>query len=448
MRLSNISSATLFAADNNFKRFLKTASSCNNYFSISDNPFYGKVNSSGDIVYLSESYLSSLSTKDDQTVYALNFVVDAFKDFKEYYLKAVNTNVVKNDILREAVYPVSGWKSAHEIYARDIQGLYYILVNKYLQRPSKTQGVITKNFDDFMSLTIKLFDYVGKNMHLSRSSFIVSANCPISTTGLILDILPSDAKSVDIFTSVNYDFYVKSLKKFGFMLDINNPRRIVADIGSPAMQGYMLKYEVTIDNLFSKYFHKAKDYDYDLIKIYLMQFYNNYAKDYPILSQVTKAGRVNVEKYYLEKQNNSKVNKIPFPSGKIACDRTLTEVIQRQQLTQQQMDSLYNDTYWISYYPQIMNYEMGKPLDSKKINKVVKNCIDINKTVGIDEAKSYVNGVFKILRFPASDQISTTPQKSNLLTSESSSDTIEASATTTTSTPASGGSSGGGGGGY
>ena len=110
------------------------------------------------------------------------------------------------------------------------------------------------------------------------------------------------------------------------------------------------------------------------------------------------------------------------------------------------MDSLYNDAYWISYYPQIMNYEMGKPLGSKKINKVVKNCIDINKTVGIDEAKSYVNGVFKILRFPASDQISTTPQKSNLLTSDSSSDTIETSATTTTSTPATGGSSGGGGG--
>ena len=169
MKLSNISSATLFAADKNFKRFLKTASSCNNYFSISDNPFYGKINSNGDIIYLSESYLSSLSTKDGQTVYALNFVVDAFKDFKEYYLKAVNTNIVKNDILREAVYPVSGWKSAHEIYARDIQGLYYILVNKYLQRPSKTQGMITKNFDDFMSLTMALFDYVGKTMHLPRS---------------------------------------------------------------------------------------------------------------------------------------------------------------------------------------------------------------------------------------------------------------------------------------
>ena len=86
MRLSNISSATLFAADNNFKRFLKRASSCNNYFSIPDNPFYGKVNSNGDIIYLSENYLSSLSTKDGQTVYALNFVVDAFKDFKEYKL--------------------------------------------------------------------------------------------------------------------------------------------------------------------------------------------------------------------------------------------------------------------------------------------------------------------------------------------------------------------------
>ena len=66
------------------------------------------------------------------------------------------------------------------------------------------------------------------------------------------------------------------------MLDINNPKRIVADIGSTAMQNYMNKYDITIDNLFSKYFYKAKDYDYDLIKVYLYQFYNSYVTDYPI----------------------------------------------------------------------------------------------------------------------------------------------------------------------
>ena len=57
--------------------FIRGLSSCDNYASVSDNPYYGKVNSNGDIVYLSEKFLAPLPTKEKKAVYALNFVVDA-----------------------------------------------------------------------------------------------------------------------------------------------------------------------------------------------------------------------------------------------------------------------------------------------------------------------------------------------------------------------------------
>jgi len=446
MRVSKTPSGTIFASEKVFREFIRQQSSCDNYFSIADNPFYGKINSSGDIVYLSEKYLSTLSTKDDKTVYALNFVVDAFKDFKLYYQKAINSNIVKKDGLREAIYPVKGWKSVHELYAYGIQGLYYILINKYLQDPIKTNGAITKNFDDFMKLSTDLFKKFGKNVNLSRSSFLLSRSCPLSTTGLAIEILP-DVGDFEIFTSINYDFFLRSLKKFGFMMDINYPKRIVADIGSPAMQKYMDRYGLTMNNLFSNYFYKAKDYDYDLIKIYLIQFYNNYTNDYPILSKVEKAGRVNIEKYYFESVKELGLKKIPFPTQRIACDRSLIDVIKRQKLSQEQLDTLYNDAYWIAYYPQMMNYEMGNPLDKRKIKKVVKNSQNIYKIDGIAAAKGYVNTVFKLLRFPTGGQISIAPRKNTVLTSPSASDTIGPSTTATTSTSGgstSGGSSGGG----
>ena len=58
--------------------------------------------------------------------------------------------------------------------------------------------------------------------------------------------------------------------------------RIVANIGSPAMQAYMENYGITFNNLFELYYYRAGDYDYDLIKVYLYQFYNSYVTDYPI----------------------------------------------------------------------------------------------------------------------------------------------------------------------
>ena len=454
------SSLVSFETRGSYLDLIKRLSSCDNYVSISENPYYGKVNANGDIVYLSEKFLASLPTKEKKSIYALNFVVDAFKDFKSYYLKAINTGIVKDDVLRQVINPVKGWQSVHELYGNSIQGLYYTLINSYLQRGDRTQQAYPDNFDEFMSALSSLFSKAGKNVNLSRSSFILSPSCPISTTGLVIELAPqsqtnkTSQQAIAFFTSSNYDFYLRALKKYGFMVDINYPSRVIADIGSPAMQKYMSRYDLTMENLFDKYFYKAKDYDYDLIKVYLTQFYNNYAGDYPLKQNVTKAGKVSAQKYSLEYVPTAGLKPIPVSTLKVVCEKTLKDVIRRQKLTQQQMDTLYNDAYWISYYPQMMNFEMDNPLNSHRIKKVVKNSQDLHKTLGIDAAKSYINSIFKTLRFPVDMQVSTTLQTTTVLTSTTSSDTIGPSTSGgytsggSTSGGSSGGSSGGGGGGY
>ena len=55
---------------------------------------------------------------------------------------------------------------------------------------------------------------------------------------------------------------MESLKKFGFMADINYPGRIVADIGSPAMQEYMSIYGVQFNDVFEQYFYNLMLYMY------------------------------------------------------------------------------------------------------------------------------------------------------------------------------------------
>ena len=72
------SSLTSFETRGAYRDLIRRLSSCDNYASISENPYYGKVNSNGDIVYLSEKFLAPLPTKEKKAIYALNFVVDAF----------------------------------------------------------------------------------------------------------------------------------------------------------------------------------------------------------------------------------------------------------------------------------------------------------------------------------------------------------------------------------
>ena len=450
-----LSSARGFNLRKEYIRFLKTLSSCENYFDILDAPYYGKTNDRGDIVYVSEKYLSSLSTKGEDPVYALNFVADAYRDFRKYFLKQINSGIVRDDALREVINPIKGWQSMHILYANNIELLYYTLINDYLQNSRFGTNAFPRNFDEFMNSLKELFAYAGREVKLSRSSFILSRRCPISTSGLVLELAPENnsgkmkTKLNTFFKSKNYDFYIRSLKKFGFMADLNDPSRIIADIGSTAMQGYMDRYGITTDNLFDNYYYKAEEYDYDLVKIYLTQFYNNYVRDYPVKTVVKKAASVRSRKYTTELIKNISTKSIPVPVYRITCEKMLKEIVRKQSLTSEQIQELYNDTYWIAFYPEMLNYELGSPLNKNKLSKIIKNSQDVHKNIDISTAKRYTNGIFKTLRFPVNQELETTEQTQTVApsqTTEPSDSYTNGSSTNggSTSGGSSGGSSGGG----
>ena len=429
--------------------------------------YYGKVNLNGDIVYLSEKYLSILSNSNQrsgQTLYALNFVAQAFKDFRDYYIKGISAGLVKGDNPVNIIEPVKGWESVHELYANNINGLYSSLINRYLQSPSEDYGVdnsYPNNFDEFIRSVNNLFHIKGKNAKISRSSFILSPQCPLSISGLAIEISPKISysndkeKNNDFYENRNFKFYMHALKKFGFMVDVDYPGRIVADIGSPAMQKYMAKFGLTMDNLFDKYYYKAGEYDYDLVRIYLLQFYNNYVKDYPSRTIISKQGSVKRSKYSMNTQNFKTNNHpIPTPIIDITCEKTTKKTVVKMRLTQGDLEEKYNDEYWITQCIKILNYELNNIYDDSKLNKIIKNAQDLNKNIDIDTARSYINNVFKILRYP-----STMKSLSNYIEDSQNRivDVLEQSSLPTSvgATSTSGGSSGGstsgggsGGGGY
>jgi len=381
-----------------------------NFYDSSLVHFYGKVDLDGNIIYPSEKFLSTLpnpNKKSGRTYYALNFVAKAFSDFRDYYLNGIVSGITKGASPMQVIEPIRGWESMHDIYAANIDSLYSVLINSYLQNPGRIAGIESaypKDFDNFIRSTKHLFKAKGGVVKLSRSSFILSTHCPLSTTGLAIEINPkidysSDKdKNINFYDNPNFDFYMEALKKFGFMADIDYPGRLIADVGSPAMQEYMSEFGLTLDTLFETYYYKAENSDYDLIRIYLAQFYNSYVTDYPVKSIVKKRGSVHLNKYSLESQGLLTNNKpIPVSATKIICGKSERDIIQRNKID----PANYSDSYWLTTCIEMLNYELRNPLNEHNLSKVIKNAQDLKKSIDIDRAKCYINEVFNKFRYPA-----------------------------------------------
>jgi hypothetical protein len=102
------------------------------------------------------------------------------------------------------------------------------------------------NFSDFIN-AMKVFvkEYV-KDFPLTRSGFIESRNCPLHINGLIADLSDEDCSRDSIKNSLlkspTFQCYAEAAEMYGLIIDKNAPWRLVADINSPKMREYILRY--------------------------------------------------------------------------------------------------------------------------------------------------------------------------------------------------------------
>lgn len=402
------------------KGFLnKTASiSYSNLFDASLFPYYGRVNNKGNFIYPSEQYLVPLKKNKEtstETIYALGFVVDAFTDLQNYFNKANEIGILvqkKNDV--STINPIKGWESMHDAYASNIRALFTALLSSYLEKPTEKRGSKSArpdNFDQYMKAVKHMFFSKGKRFSLTRSAFLMSKHTTIHSSGLAIEIEPAmdysddGSKTFIYHDSPNYDFYMQALRKFGFMSDKDYPGRIIADLGSPKMQEYMAFHGLTLENVFDEYYYKASDYDYELVRVYLVQFYNNYAGLYPVKSETTGRGVLPSAKYYL-RTDQFYLREEPLAatferkSGKCL---TTTVLKRRHPLLDSDLAKKYNDDYWLPVYAEFLNYELGNPLNKHELEKTIKNAKDLKINVDFDTAIGYIGDKFNFYRYPATN---------------------------------------------
>ena len=216
------------------------------------------------------------TTRQESKMQALNFVVDAFSDLEQQFRKAAITK--KIDTTDPYLTNIKVYKAYEDPRVRYQE---YINKLKAVYRTNLTQtGTNIEDFDDFTKFLINTAKVSGIHTPLTFPAYVKSRRCPITVSGLAIEIADlnasnDDGKAQAFVDSNNWRFFVNAAATYGFMIDKNVPWRLVADIGSSPMIEYATRYGLTsTDRVLNIAYGKAHFSYYETFKTRLLNMYN------------------------------------------------------------------------------------------------------------------------------------------------------------------------------
>ena len=135
----------------------------------------------------------------------------------------------------------------------------------------------------------------------------------------------------------------------------------------------------TLDDIYNRFFHKADQYDIDLINVYLKQFYNTYVTAFPSVA-VPKLVSCNTSS--------------PFSDYGTTLNTRIATVF-RDPISEAQHEEKYSDLFWTKMYFIIRLRETGATIDEPKLKKNLEKISKIYNFVDKDAALGYINEYLK-----------------------------------------------------
>ena len=219
-------------------------------FASKDRNFIGKKSMDNFSILPKFENIKPITATNDSTVYAMNFVVDAFDEMVKSHENLLRAGrIATNDRANRPSNYLETIK-AHKGFQNPINRFFQINKNLYLSfvdnLPRQQVSKIT-NLSEFMKIYA---DFLKQNVGGSfyfLSHYVRSNLNPITNTGLVIEIADisysEDRGKIDEFyLASNFRAYKELAHKFGFIIDKNIPWRLVADISSVKMQDYVSAY--------------------------------------------------------------------------------------------------------------------------------------------------------------------------------------------------------------
>jgi hypothetical protein len=330
-----------------------------------ENPFFGRVDNDGVPVYLGESNLKQVPNPE-KTVFALNFVADAYADLKSFMLEsAKNGTIVLTKSLYRDLDPKLGWANSHGLYYEWITASYNAFSSIYVNTEKDRKMF---NFKGYSDIYLDYVSSVAKSVPLTREGWMMSKFCTPLISGLILEIIDVPVHDKDLVKSKyiqdpNFYFFSSAAKRYGFKIDKNAPWRLVADIDSPEMQKYMAAYDYTRENLFDKAYLRTYEFELEVFKYYVWSWYNEYSIFSPLVEKKVRdscTGKLSMELVPREKvDGNSFLKKLP-------------------------------DEYWIRMFAFVRGKEFNKKWTQIEFDKIVKRTVEYTRLKGEKTGMTYL----------------------------------------------------------
>jgi len=368
-------------------------------------PFYGRVNTDGRAIHISETNMAPLLQTD---YFVADFIADAYHDFISEIRTVRTVNSLPPDSFFLGLTPAQGWLNVKNAYHAYFSIVHESFVGNFLNLNNRRDKV--KDFDSYLDLFMKFVDASALNLPFTKTSYLLSKYCSPLTSGLMID-LASDAHDEDrikfqkYLNTYEFECYRNTAARFGFYVDKNAPWRLVGNISSPEMmkyikqntcepiiQDYAFSAEQLIagtagprtlhcavqnaEQLFSSYYYLTSRFDYESFKIYLFQSYNSYTGAFPLYEtwKYCRDGRrtsvVTAEREsFFDTENAS-----GFESFK----------------------KRYDDRFWLPIYFHVRSKEARQKLNSRDERRILKHIHRLFRTKGLIATIDYIDEITKV----------------------------------------------------
>ena len=358
--------------------------------------FYGRIDKQSDPVYLAEDKIKQIDSSTG-TNFAVNFVSDAFQDLKYSLKRSASAGYYNSEIFPADMRIHRAWTNGNptKAYEGHINKIYGNFIDEYLTIDRRLDKIA--NYKDFIKMFLSYCLDVCYNFPLTKAGFISSIHCSPFASGLMVEYAPEihgighNAKIIKYINDPYYTFFVRHVKKYGFMVDKNAPWRLVFNIasGSPAQgtesatgaQRYMAKYGVTYENVFEEYYQKA------------------YTQE---LANIKKVFRTLYFAFYAQFPTREVVDQYKNTSSRCLGNKYTSKRIDREpppQLSDKEKEDFYfkgdSDEHWLKLILKLRLTETREQHDVQNFYFFSKQVVDNLRAFGATTAEKVINDLTK-----------------------------------------------------
>jgi hypothetical protein len=240
--------------------FVKNTMERKHYFDFNGEDYgYGRRDKKGILSFVDEARLATVPASKEVKV--LDFVARAWADCKKELEGYVTARKIKGDLFLRNLTPESGYASPHaDHYSIISKNIIY-----YMKRIEKCNHSISGLSNEILSMV------QNEGVLLTKTAYMGSVRNSVRSTGLSMEFskenFSNDAKKdIAYFQSKSYSFYCRTLRKYGFRIDINAPWRVVFDIYSTQGKKYIE----------GNYLLNSFNYDLEVLRAMIPYFFKVY----------------------------------------------------------------------------------------------------------------------------------------------------------------------------